>query len=93
MKFELTKRYERVDERLLAVDAVVALVVEEWVGGRASVAHRKQVVAVVKRLRSNRDCTQVHRLLKNKITINTRKYAQLPTLLAATVQDTRAQPH
>ncbi len=59
----LTVRGGRVYEGLSAVDAGVALVIQQWVVGGAAVAHRNQVLAVTVGFGAHRQAVELHAVL------------------------------
>lgn len=59
----LTIRGGRVYEGLSAVDAGVALVIQQWVVGGAAVTHRDQVLAVTVGFGAHRQAAELHAVL------------------------------
>lgn len=53
MNNDITKRYKGVDKWMAAVNTLVAIVVDKWVGGRAAVTQRLVLLVVMERLGPN----------------------------------------
>lgn len=53
MNNDITKRYKGVDKWVATVDTLVAIVVDEWVRGGATVTERLMLLVVMERLGPN----------------------------------------
>lgn len=53
LKHDITKRYKGVHKWVAAINTLVAIVVDKWVGGGAAVTQRLVLLIVMERLGSN----------------------------------------
>lgn len=60
MNNDITKRHKGVHKWVAAVYTLVAIVVDEWVGGGAAVTQRLVLLVVMERLSTNFKSSQFH---------------------------------